>query len=299
MVAGDTASRKRILITGGSGLVGCSLAPLLSADHDVYALHWNTNPGFPEGVIPLKADLTDAGFIKRLPAKIDCVYHLAQSPHFRDFPAKAKEIFQVNVSSTVLLLDYAKRAGCSRFIYTSSGGVYGNSESGYNEESPVQPGNNLGFYLSTKFSSEQMAGNYSALFDVIICRLFFVYGIQQKRDMLIPRLIQRISHGEDVQLSGDEGIRLNPIHVDDAAIALHKCLDVKKYNKFNIAGKEVVNMKELCNLIGKCTGKAPVFSHTTADNVHFIANIERMAECLHAPAISLEKGIKSMLNARV
>ena len=73
-------------------------------------------------------DLSSDWKISELPTKIDVIYHLAQSDKFRDFPAGAPDVFQVNINSTAKLLDYAKKTGVKSFIYASSGGVYGNGK---------------------------------------------------------------------------------------------------------------------------------------------------------------------------
>ena len=59
-----------------------------------------------------------------LPSHIDGVLHLAQSHAYRDFPAGAVDMFRVNVASTASLLEYARRAGASRFYLASTGSVY-------------------------------------------------------------------------------------------------------------------------------------------------------------------------------
>ena len=117
-------SRKKCLVTGASGLIGTCLVELASENFDIYAL--TRRPMFFRGgkVKNIVGDLSLPGVCEALPEKIDTVVHLAQSAHFREFPTRAADIFKVNVSSAVSLLDYARRAGAQNFIIASSGGVY-------------------------------------------------------------------------------------------------------------------------------------------------------------------------------
>ena len=71
------------------------------------------------------ADLNDDFDVKLLPSNIEAVIYLAQSEYYRDFPKKAVDIFEINTVKLLRMLDYAREVGAKKFIYASSGGVYG------------------------------------------------------------------------------------------------------------------------------------------------------------------------------
>ena len=102
-----------------------------------------------------------------LPERIDAVVHLAQSDRYRDFPGGAPDIFAINVRATFELLEYALAAGASRFVFASTGGVYGYNYDRVLETHPVSP---LNFYLSSKYAAELMIANYRALLDTVVVR---------------------------------------------------------------------------------------------------------------------------------
>ena len=58
----------------------------------------------------------------------------------------------------------------------------------------------------------------------IITRPFFIYGTNQKKHMLIPRLIQNIKNSNEIILTSNEGIKINPIHVKDASMVYSKMI---------------------------------------------------------------------------
>ncbi|HXU27881.1 MAG TPA: NAD(P)-dependent oxidoreductase, partial [Bacteroidia bacterium] len=244
------------------------------------------------------ADFTEGNFEKLLPKKADVVVHLAQSEFFREFPDKAQNIFDVNVISTLKLLEYCRKTGGSNFIYASSGGIYGTSEKGFDEEDHVAPHGELGFYLSTKLCSEILVENYSQFFNIIISRLFFVYGKRQKKSMLIPRLVENIKNGVTIQLQGTDGIMINPIHVNDAVVGLKKCLDLKENHKINIGGNQLMSLREICTIIGNKIGRTPIFE--CDENVkpkNLFSNINRMKDLLTEPNVKFENGIMEIIHA--
>jgi UDP-glucose 4-epimerase len=285
-----------IIISGCNGLIGYELAKVLSTmGHTVYGISRTKpdiqNPGFHH----VNTDLTVPGFEKKLPEKSDAVYHLAQSEYFREFPEKSQDIFDVNVSSTLRLLEYCRKSGGTNFIYSSSGGIYGTSEKGFDEEDHIAPLGDLGFYLSTKLCSEILVENYSHFFNTIISRLFFVYGQRQRKSMLIPRLVENIRKGNPIILQGNEGLMINPIHVSDAVRALVKSLDIHEHHKINIAGDELLSLKAICEIIGNKLGKRPVFEYQPdIKPKNLFSNNTRMESLLVKPIIQFEEGIQEI-----
>src|SRR5262249_43548975 len=161
-----------------------------------------------------------------LPRGVDAVCSLAQSSNFRNFPEKANDIFAVNVAANLGLVQWATSAGVGKFLYASSGGVYGGRRDGVLRESdPLTVNPALGFYLGSKLCAEILLQDYRSFFKTgAILRPFFVYGPGQKADMLVARLIESVRHSRPVQLHGSNGLRLNPVFVEDAAAAFAAAL---------------------------------------------------------------------------
>ncbi|MEW6470319.1 MAG: NAD(P)-dependent oxidoreductase [Bacteroidota bacterium] len=283
-----------VVITGSGGLIGSALLAALQNKHTLFAVG-RSRPSNSE-VNFIKLDLSSDWSITALPGKADAIFHLAQSEHFREFPQRTADVFEVNTVSTVKLLDYALKSGVKKFIYASSGGIYGFGDHGFSEEQEVVAHGDLGFYLGTKLCSEILVENYSKFFDVIIARFFFVYGKQQKRSMLIPRLVDNVRSGKEITLQGEEGIKTNPIHVSDAARAMVRCLDVNGSHKINIAGPEVLSLKQICGIIGKKVGKQPVIKYQENSIAnHLVADVRKMNKMLGGPVVPFEKGVEDLL----
>lgn len=284
-----------VLVTGANGLLGRNIVAALREDYIVHALV-HTMPLEPfQNVNYYVHDFNSDWKTKELPSDIHTVMHLAQSELFRDFPEHALDVFNVNVTSTVKLLDYARRAGAKKFIFSSTGGLYDSTTGFVNENSPIKTFGELGNYFATKRCSEILTQNYTSFFDVSLLRLFFMYGKGQKRHMLMPRLVDNVQHGRPIKLTKNGGIVINPIHVSDVVNSLKRLMVTDGSYTYNVAGPEHINLQRIANIIGDKLGKEPVFEHVPdiADNC--IADIALLESRIYSPKVKLEDKIDELL----
>lgn len=286
----------KILLTGASGLLGREVVKLLGDSAELHLLV-RKKSSFPsdKNKISHEIDLSHKWDSDSLPKKIDIVIHLAQSEHFREFPEKAKNIFRVNVESTARLLEYAYESGAKHFVYASSGGIYGCGNQAFKENAPVVDSGKLGYYLASKYSSEMLAQQYSSLMQVSILRFFFIYGGRQRRSMLLPRLVESIRSKKTINLEGESGIRINPIHVNDAAKALIASLEANGNKTFNIAGSEELSLFEICEIMSHHMGISACYQRTNSHPNDLIADISAMKSQLHNPQILFQEGVKDLI----
>lgn len=276
---------ERIVVTGGSGLLGSHLLPLLKGrqvtvfNRDDFDLS-----GQPDG--------------SALPEKVDAVVCLAQSRRFREFPDGATDIFSVNTAQVLGMLDYARRAGAKSFVFTSSGGVYGSGDHPFTEEDPLAPAGELGFYLTTKLCAEAVVREFAPFMNIAVLRPFFIYGAGQLRSMLMPRLVDKVRAGRPVQLQGQEGIKINPIHALDAALAVKAAMGLQGLEIVNVAGPEVLTLRRICEIIGRRLGIEPVFdANLSVQPHHIIGGTAKMARLLHRPVERFEGRVAELIRA--
>jgi nucleoside-diphosphate-sugar epimerase len=286
---------KRCVIIGASGLIGSHLIDAMTPEWEIYAVSRSRPTGAQARNVIWHGIDMQAFDAEALPNRVDSVIYLAQSEHFREFPERALDIFEVNTLGLLRLLDYARRGRARSFILASSGGVYGSGDESMNEEASIPAEGNLGFYLGSKLCSEIIALNYSRFMNVVVLRFFFVYGPRQRRSMLIPRLIDAVREGSPIQLQGQNGIRLNPTHVADAAGAIVGALELEGTYKINVAGPQILSLREICETIGNAVGRPPNYIFEAAAPRNIIGDITRMCELLLAPRVRFVDGLKTIL----
>jgi UDP-glucose 4-epimerase len=285
----------RVLLTGASGFVGGYLAPaLVSAGHEVKALVRSAGTyEAPDGVTPLEADLEQ---LERaaLP-EVDAVAHFAQANV--QLPDEAGTLYAVNTTSTLVLLEHARRCGAQRFLYASSASVYGFGDRPFTEADPVSAHD---FYATTKINSEQLVGTYGRFFGTSVFRLVAPYGPGQTGRM-IPGVIGRVRDGRPVTLNGGGRPRMNPIYVEDGVRVAVAALELEGNHVVNVAGQEVVGIDRIAELAGEALGREPLFERGDADAPgDLVADTSRFDELFTLPdRVRMAEGIRRMVSLQV
>jgi UDP-glucose 4-epimerase len=278
----------RVLVTGATGFVAPHLLRRLVADgHEAIALgHDAARLPSGEGIVATLVDLSAPVDGAAIP-DFDAAVHLAQANV--PFPGGARELFRVNVASTQELLELARQRGATRFVYASSGSVYGPGEGAVAEDHALRADD---FYSVTKRAGELLVGAYRGHLGTAILRFFAPYGPGQTA-RLVPGLIARVTAGEPVTLREGGRPRLTPIYVDDAVEAIVRSLESEEHLLLNVAGDEAVSIGELAARIGRIVGRKPVFQEqevTVAGDL--IGRNERMHELLRDhPLVGLDEGL--------
>ena len=90
-----------------------------------------------------------------------------------------------------------------------------------------------------------------------------------------------ISQELPINLANNEGIRINPIHVEDASIATIKTLDDKGSAIYNFAGPDIISLREIAERMGTYLGKKPNFKIINEPSNDLVGNISLMSPKLH------------------
>jgi len=284
-----------VLVTGATGFIGRHVLQRLAGRHDVVALARRDPPAELAGLARwVRQDLSGPLDPAVLPERLDTVLHLAQSPRYREFPEGAEDMLAVNVHAPAALLDHARHAGARRFVLCSTGGVYGHHAARVDEDQRVAP---IGFYQASKYAAEVLLAPYGALLTTVVLRPFFVYGPGQ-RGMLVAALAQRVLAGEEVTVDGDPGLRINPIHVADAARAIEAALALDAPAIINVAGDEAVSITDLARGLADAAGSLPRIAHRDAAAAGDLLGANaRMKSLLGVvPQVALADGLRDVVD---
>ena len=238
-----------LLITGATGYIGKNLIKELAKDNIIYCLarqklEFKSNPNNIKWII---SDLSKKDFCNDIPkVNVDVVIHLAQSKGYKEFPEKSIDMFNINIASTHFLLEWCRKNDVKKFIFTSTGNIYKSSPNFIKEDDECVPSS---FYGISKKIAEDLINSYSSFFQVLILRLFSIYGPNQK-EMIIPSMIQKIKNNEEITLAGSYGIFLSPLYIDDCIEMIKKALDSKKITgTYNLSGNQEISLAEIVNQI--------------------------------------------------
>ncbi len=288
---------RTVLITGSTGFIAGGIIRLLSAQggYELFCTAENADKEPAKSIHDIPLDFLGAFNEDLLPPQVDHIIHLAQFPNHRLFPEKACEMFAVNTDSTLSLLSYGRKAGIKSFILASTGNVYDSElpDSTRREDEPLKQSD---FYSLTKIVSEMLVSLYEQYFPCIIFRIFGCYG-EGQQSRLIPSLIERIEKEQEVLIHGREGMRLNPIYIEDAAECFRRALLLTSSQVFNLAGSEILSLKQMACIIGEALNMEPRFSYRPDDHQRsLVGDIERLTITLgYSPRVSFREGVKRMI----
>jgi nucleoside-diphosphate-sugar epimerase len=242
----------KILVTGACGYKGHVLVPkLLAKGHDVLAfdLQWFGNFLNPHPALTvIKGDVRD---IESIPLNhVDCIIHLSSIANDPCGDLNPKLTWEVSALATMQLADQARRKGIKRFIYASSGSVYGvKEELQVTEDLELKP---ISEYNKTKMVGERVLLSYSDDMAVQIVRPATVcgYSPRMRLDVSVNMLtMQALSKGRITVFGGNQ-VRPN-IHIDDITDLYLHLLDNPSITGIYNAGFENISIMDIAKMVTK------------------------------------------------
>jgi nucleoside-diphosphate-sugar epimerase len=242
----------KILITGACGYKGHVLVPkLLARGYEVVAfdIQWFGNFLTPHSNLTLvKGDIRD---IESVPLNnVDCIIHLSSIANDPCGDLNPKLTWEISALATMQLADRAKRKGIKRFIYASSGSVYGlKEESEVTEDLELKP---ISEYNKTKMVSERVLLSFHDDMVVQIVRPATVcgYSHRMRLDLSVNLLtMQALSKGKITVFGGDQ-VRPN-IHIEDITDVYLHLIDHPEFVGIYNAGFENISIIDIARLVTK------------------------------------------------
>ena len=209
----------KILITGGTSLIGGQLAQTLAARGDEITVLQRRSSHL--GLREVLADLGDVDAVRNAAAGQDAVVHLAAKANVSGDPA---EYLRINVGGTRTVVRAAEEAGVERLVYVSSPSVAHSGSSLVGAGAgPADPFQARGHYARTKAAAELIAlAADSAALSVVAIRPHLVWGPGDTQ--LTGRIVARARAGR-LPIIGSGAALIDTTYITNAVEALVAAVD--------------------------------------------------------------------------
>ena len=240
----------KILVTGACGYKGTVLVPkLLTRGHEVVAfdIMWFGNYLKPHPKLKIvKGDVRDIDTIDL--DGIDAIVHLSSIANDPCGDLDPKLTWEVSALATMQLADKAVRKGIKRFIYASSGSVYGvKEEPQVTEDLELKP---ISEYNKTKMVAERVLLSYANDLVVQIIRPATVcgYSPRMRLDVSVNMLTMQALAKRRITVFGGQQTRPN-IHIDDITDVYTFMLDHPEHSGIYNAGFENISIMDIAKQV--------------------------------------------------
>ena len=251
---------KKILVTGGTGLIGRPLVDkLVNLNAKVKVVSLDSPIDHNIKVEYVTSDLRDFNSCLDITKNCDIVFHLAGvkgSPLMTK--KKPSSFFVPTITFNTNIMEASRRNSVKNFLYTSSIGVYSPAEI-FKEDDVWKtfPSENDRFAGWAKRMGELQAESYNIEYgwkNISIVRPANVFGkydnFNPSNAMVIPSLIHRIISGENpLKVWGDGSQIRDFIFANDVAEGMLKVVELGINNPVNLGSGKKISIKEIVDIL--------------------------------------------------
>ncbi|MFT6166898.1 MAG: UDP-glucose 4-epimerase [Vicingaceae bacterium] len=303
--------KRKILITGGAGFIGSSLAHKLAEDkNNIITLVDNLLTGdlnrIPklDNVKFIKGDVNDSQVISSIfyGNSFDYVFHYAAVVGVKRTIENPIMVLD-DLKGMRNVLDLCKNTSVKRILFSSSSEVYGEPVE-LPQHEYTTPLNSRLPYAIVKNVGEAFLKSYKQEYnlDYTIFRFFNTYGPLQSKDFVVSKFIAAALKNEDITIYGDGSQTRTFCFVDDNIQACVNAFmkDEVMNDVVNIGSDKIFTVLELAKMIIKVAGSSSKIVHLPAleegDMTRRQPDTGKMLRLLGKEPLSLEEGLKKVID---
>jgi nucleoside-diphosphate-sugar epimerase len=302
----------RVVITGGAGFIGSTLASRLKEVNQVVlydTFHRNALPGTGleehRNVTVIKGDVLDREHLFEVVKGADVVVHMASIAGVDTVMKRPVDTMRISLLGTVNVLDACREVApkLQRFIDFSTSEVFGRYAYKVTEGDSTQlgvVGEARWTYAVSKLATEHLALNFHKQYGMpaLSIRPFNIYGPGQVGEGAVHHFIVRALAGEDLVLHNDGSQIRSWCYISDIIEGILLALEKPQAvgHAFNIGNpRATVTIHNLAALIVRLAGSVSRLKNVRWDfpDVELrIPNIDKARELLgYEPTVELEEGL--------
>lgn len=240
--------KKRILLTGASGLLGGNILYHSPADCSFVGIAGRHVMRGKENVEIINLDLLSEKDFGTLSGRndFDVIIHTAAITNVDRCEDDKYAVRKIHVETTKKLAGWAKDIG-ARFIHVSTDHIFDGQAGNYFEDSSPRP---LNYYAETKLEAEEEIKKIGGEF-LIVRTNFFGFNLQDKND-LAGWIVDSLKKGEKVNLFKD--VWFSPIIANDLAIYIFEALARGVTGVLHLAGSDACTKYDFGRKLAKAFG---------------------------------------------
>ena len=255
----------KILVTGGCGYIGTELIKvLLKNKHKVISVDKKIFGDYlPKHKNLKNLKLCVSQVNENILKGVDTVMHLAAISNDPAAILNSKITWETNVLYTLKLLKMCKKSKINKFIFASSGSVYGISKKNrVDENTELLP---ITDYNKTKMVGEKLVENFKKYFSTIILRPGTVCGYSDniRLDLTVNAMTIDALKKNLISVNGGKQIRPQ-LHIDDMIESYLFFLKNNKTGIFNV-GFENYSISKIADMINKNLESVKIKKNSSID----------------------------------
>tara|TARA_B110000483_G_C18179202_1_gene536258 strand:+ start:1570 stop:2517 length:948 start_codon:yes stop_codon:yes gene_type:complete len=255
----------KILVTGGCGYIGTELIKvLLKNKHKVISVDKKIFGDYlPKHKNLKNLKLCVSQVNENILKGVDTVMHLAAISNDPAAILNSKITWETNVLHTLKLLKMCKKSKINKFIFASSGSVYGISKKNrVDENTELLP---ITDYNKTKMVGEKLVENFKKYFSTIILRPGTVCGYSDniRLDLTVNAMTIDALKKNLISVNGGKQIRPQ-LHIDDMIESYLFFLKNNKTGIFNV-GFENYSISKIADMINKNLESVKIKKNSSID----------------------------------
>jgi UDP-glucose 4-epimerase len=304
-------NNRRLLVTGGAGLVGSALAARLAAKNEVRVvddLSSGRRESVPDAAEFVRGDVSEPETLeKAVTTDLDAVFHCAAADKYVDSDEPRAQ-FDANVGMTQRLLERMDVVGVTNVGFTSSSTVYGDAPRPTPEDyAPLEP---ISTYGAAKLAEEAILSVYAHSHGFTVWNYRFANVVGPRFGAgVVPDFVEKLSEDpSELTILGNGRQEKSYMHVRECVEAMchvaERATDASgPMHTYNLGTRTTTSVDRIADIVSEELGLNPEYEYTggdrgwTGDVPKMRLSVEKLRSLGWEPTIESDAAVRTAASA--